>query len=301
MNILNDLKSENIENVSLILGFFDGLHKGHREVIRTGVQYAKDNNLKSVLITFRDSPSVLLKGASPKYILTSGEKIKKIEDLGVDYLYIINFDEDLSKITAADYLKLLVDNFKPKAITTGENHYFGYNRTGSSDYIELMSKEYGYEYFKVKSIKYENETISSSRIKKALQVGNIQLANLLLGYRFYIKGEVVQGRQIGRSIGFKTANLIYPKNVTHIPDGVYAVEVLVDGEKYIGIANYGSNPTITSDSKKQIEVHIINFNENIYGQTITISFLDKIRDEIKFKSLTELKEQITKDIKCLEL
>ncbi len=301
MNILNDLKSENIENVSLILGFFDGLHKGHREVIRTGVQYAKDNNLKSVLITFRDSPSVLLKGASPKYILTSGEKIKKIEDLGVDYLYIINFDEDLSKITAADYLKLLVDNFKPKAITTGENHYFGYNRTGSSDYIELMSKDYCYEYFKVNSIKYENETISSSRIKKALQVGNIQLANLLLGYRFYIKGEVVQGRQIGRSLGFKTANLIFPKKLISIPDGVYAVEVLVDGEKYIGIANYGANPTITSDSKKQIEVHIINFNENIYGQTITISFLDKIRDEIKFKSLTELKEQITKDIKCLEL
>ena len=301
MDILNTLENNNNETLSLILGFFDGLHTGHREVIRKGVQYAKDNCLKSALITFRDAPAVILNNSSPQYILTTAEKINKIEELGVDYLYIINFDEDLSKIKAADYLKMLVEKLKPKAITTGDNHYFGYNKTGSSDYLELMKKEYGYEYFRINPIKFENTVVSSSEIRNALQQGNIKNANFLLGYRFYVRGEVVQGRQLGRKIGFKTANIVYPKNMVKIPDGVYAVEVEIHNKKYIGIANYGSNPTVTNDTKKQIEVHIVNFDEDIYGETIKISFLDKIRDEKKFQTLTELKEQITKDIECLEL
>ena len=301
MEILNDLKQQKTDNLSLILGFFDGLHTGHREVIRTGVQYAKDNGIKSALITFRDAPAVILKNKPPQYILTTKEKIKKIEELGVDYLYITNFDEKLAEMNANDYLKMLVENFKPKAITTGDNHFFGNNRTGSADYIDLMKNEYGYEYFRVDSIKFENSVISSTNIRTALQNGDINTANLLLGYRFYITGDVIQGRHIGRTIGFKTANVKYPENLVKIPDGVYAVEVEINDKKYMGIANYGSNPTVTNDTKKNIEVHIVNFDEDIYGEGIKINFLDKIRDEKQFKSLTELKEQITKDIECLEL
>lgn len=301
MEILNDIKTQNRVNLSLILGFFDGLHKGHREVVRTGVQFAKNNGIKSALITFRDSPAVVLKNKAPQYIITTKEKIKKIEELGVDYLYIINFDKNLAEMNANDYLKMLVENFKPKAITTGDNHFFGNNRTGSADYINLMKNEYGYEYFRVNSIKFENNVISSTNIRTALQNGDINTANLLLGYRFYVTGDVVQGRHIGRTIGFKTANLKYPENLVNIPDGVYAVEVEINDKKYMGIANYGSNPTVTNDTKKLIEVHIVNFDEDIYGESIKINFLDKIRDEKQFQSLTELKEQITKDIKCLKL
>lgn len=301
MDILNNLENKYNKDLSLILGFFDGLHQGHRAVIQKGVQYAKDNGIKSALITFRNSPSDVLQNKQPQYILTTGEKIDKIEELGVDYLYIINFDEELSKITASDYLKMLVEKFHPKAITTGENHSFGYNKSGNSDYLELMKKEYGYEYFKVQPVNYNEEIISSSRIKTALHEGNINLANLLLGYRFYIKSDVIRGRHVGSSIGFKTANLKYSENLVKIPDGVYAAEIEINEKKYIGIANYGSNPTVTNSSKKQVEVHILNFDENIYGETIKINFLDKIRDEIKFNSLNELKEQITKDIECLEL
>lgn len=301
MEILNDLKQQKTDNLSLILGFFDGLHTGHREVIRTGVQFAKNNGFKSALITFRDAPAVILKNKPAQYILTTREKIQKIEELGVDYLYIINFDETLARMTASDYLKMLVENFKPKAITTGDNHFFGNNRTGSADYIDLMKNEYGYEYFRVNSIKFEDKIVSSTSIRNALIEGDINTANLLLGYRFYIKGDVVQGRHLGRTIGFKTANINYPENIVKIPDGVYAVEVEINNEKYMGIANYGSNPTVTKDAKKLTEVHLVNFDKNIYGETIKIDFLKKIRDEQQFKSLTDLKEQITKDIKCLKL
>jgi len=300
MDIFNDLKSQKQENLSVILGFFDGIHKGHKTVINTAVRYAENNDLKSALVTFKNAPAAVLKNLKPQYILMENEKIKKIENLGIDYLYILDFDEKLQNTTAADYLKMLTENLHPKAITTGENHYFGFNKTGNSDYLALMQEDYGYEYFKVNSIKYEDNIVSSSKIKEYLQQGKINDANLMLGYRFYVFGKVVKGRQIGRTIGFKTANLNYPNELVKLPDGVYAVEVEVKDKKYIGVANYGSNPTITDDTKKLLEVHILNFDEDIYGEFIKVNFLDKIRDEKKFQSLTELKEQITKDIECLE-
>lgn len=301
MKIFNELKNENEEKLSLILGFFDGIHKGHKEVIHMGVQYARDNDYKSALVTFRESPAVILQQKTPQYILPIEEKIKKIEKLGVDYLYIIDFNEELAKVTAQNYLKNLVEKLHPMAITTGDNHFFGFNKTGTSDYLDLMQHSYGYRYFRILPVKYKESTISSSKIRKALSEGDLNTANLMLGYRFYVKGEVVHGRHIGRTIGFKTANLDYPDKLVKIPDGVYAVEVETDGKKYIGIANYGSNPTVTDDTKKLIEVHIVHFDENIYGKVIKVSFLDKIRDEMKFKTLSELKEQIAKDIKCLKL
>lgn len=300
MEIFDSLKTNKDETLVLILGFFDGLHLGHKNVIKTGIEYAQNNNYKSALITFKESPAVILKNKNLNYILTNEEKINNLEKNGIDYLYLIEFNENLSKMTAADYLKMLVDTFHPKAIISGDNHYFGHNRTGSSDFLEIMQGKYGYKYFRVDTVKTEAATISSSKIRSALENGDIKLANFMLGYRFYVKGEVIKGRQIGRSIGFKTANINYPEQIIKIPDGVYATEVEANGAKYMGIANYGSDPTISENGKKLIEVHILNFNEDIYGQTIKISFLDKIRDEKKFQSLTELKEQITKDIKCLE-
>ena len=300
METFNDFNAHNIDNSVLILGFFDGFHLGHKVVIRTAIEYAKKNNCKTALITFKDAPAILLKNKNPQYILTYEDKIKILEEMDIDYLYQLNFDEKLSKMPAADYLKILVDNLHPKAIVTGDNHYFGYNKTGNSDFLEIMQKEYNYEYFRVNPIKFENITVSSSKIRSALETGDIKLANFLLGYRFYIKGSVKEGRKIGRTIGFKTANINYPEKLIKIPDGVYAVEVEIEKKKYMGIANYGSDPTVTDNKEKLIEVHILNFNDDIYGKNIKINFLDKIRDEIKFQSLIELKEQIKKDIECLE-
>lgn len=298
MVILNKLKSN--ENLAIALGFFDGVHLGHKAVINAAVDYAKKNNIKSAVVTFRQSPYVALNNVKPNYIITLEEKIKAIKKLGVDYLYLSDFTEDLAKQTASDYLKNLVDDLHPKMIATGFNHYFGYNKSGGVDYLRLMQQEYGYEFKEINPIKLNEYVISSTAIRKALSNGDIPKANSMLGYRFYVKNEVIKGRQIGRTIGFKTANLKMPEKMINIPDGVYAVEVEVLGKKHMGIANFGSNPTVTDDSQKLLEVHIIDFNQDIYGELVKVSFLVKIRNEKKFQSLTELKAQIEKDIECLE-
>lgn len=298
MEILNKLKSN--ENLAIALGFFDGVHLGHKAVISAAVDYAKKNNIKSAVVTFRQSPYVALNNVKPNYIITLEEKIKAIKKLGVDYLYLSDFTEDLAKQTASDYLKNLVDDLHPKMIATGFNHYFGYNKSGGVDYLRLMQQEYGYEFKEINPIKLNEDVISSTAIRKALSNGDIPKANSMLGYRFYVKNEVIKGRQIGRTIGFKTANLKMPEKMINIPDGVYAVEVEVLGKKHMGIANFGSNPTVTDDSQKLLEVHIIDFNQDIYGELVKVSFLVKIRNEKKFQSLTELKTQIEKDIECLE-
>lgn len=291
----------NQENLVVILGFFDGIHQGHKAVIQTAINYAKKNSLKTALVTFKDAPVVFFNKKEPKYILTKSEKEKKIENLGVDFLYELKFDENLANLTASQYLKILIENLHPQAIVTGYNHYFGYNKSGNVDYLRLMQKEYGYEFIEVAPLNVKDGVVSSSKIREALKEGNIKRANSMLGYRFYIENEVIKGVQIGRSIGFKTANLLFPNDVMEISNGVYAVEVVIDKNKYMGIANYGSKPTIKDDDKKLLEVHIINFDEDIYGKFIKVSFLDKIRDEKRFNSLTQLKEQIIKDIECLEL
>ncbi len=298
MEILNKLKSN--ENLAIALGFFDGVHLGHKAVINAAVDYAKKNNIKSAVVTFRQSPYVALNNVKPNYIITLEEKIKAIKKLGVDYLYLSDFTEDLAKQTASDYLKNLVDDLHPKMIATGFNHYFGYNKSGGVDYLRLMQQEYEYEFKEIDPIKLNEDVISSTAIRKALSNGDIPKANSMLGYRFYVKNEVIKGRQIGRTIGFKTANLKMPEKMINIPDGVYAVEVEVLGKKHMGIANFGSNPTVTDDSQKLLEVHIIDFNQDIYGELVKVSFLVKIRNEKKFQSLTELKAQIEKDIECLE-
>lgn len=298
MEILNKLKSN--ENLAIALGFFDGIHLGHKAVIMSAVNYAKKHHIKSAVVTFRQSPYVAMNNVKPNYIMTLEEKIRAIKKLGVDYLYLSDFTEDLAKQTASDYLKTLVDNLHPKMIVTGFNHYFGYNKSGGVDYLRLMQSEYGYEFKEISPIKLQDGIISSSEIRKALSEGDLQKANAMLGYRFYVKNEVIRGRQIGRTIGFKTANLRMPEKILNIPDGVYAVEIEVFGKKHMGIANFGSNPTVTDDTQKFLEVHIIDFNENIYGQIVKVNFLAKIRDEKKFQSLTELKTQIKKDIECLK-
>lgn len=299
MEIFTELNKQ--KDLSVILGFFDGIHQGHKAVISAGVNFAKRNGIKSALVTFNEAPSVFLKKKKKQYLLTKSEKIRLIENLGVDYLYLLDFNEDFSKITASDYLKSLIENLHPKAITSGYNHYFGFNKSGNSDYLKLMQNEYNYEYLEIEPVKIKDGIVSSSKIREALLSGKIKLANYMLGYRFYIENKVIEGQQLARTLGFNTANLLFPEDIIQIPNGVYAVEVKIDNNNYIGIANYGTKPTVTNDDKKILEVHIVNFDENIYGKVIKVSFLDKIRDEKKFESLTQLKEQITKDIECLKL
>jgi len=296
MQIFTELNKN--PNLSLALGFFDGLHLGHQAVIKNAVQYAKINNNKSAVITFTDHPCCYLWNVKPKYILTREVRRDKIANLGVDYLYELDF-ASLSGLTANDYLKdVLINHFTPIAISTGWNHNFGYKKSGNVKFLKENSKKYGYEYFELSPVRHSEfnngEIISSTVIRKYLQTGKIEKANSMLGYKFSISGKIVRGNQIGRTIGFNTANVEYPQEVIEIPYGAYSVKTNYGK----GVANFGIRPTING-KKAVLEVHILDFNKDIYGKDIKIEFDKMIRTEKKFSSLDELKNQIKNDINSI--
>ena len=287
------------ENFAIALGFFDGVHIGHKAVIESAVNYARENNLKSAVITFREHPCCYLWNVSPKYILLRKVREEKIKELGVDYLYELDFSK-LCKMSADEYLQnVLVEYFRPKSISSGQNHNFGCDKSGNSEFLKENSHKYGYKYFETADVKYDGDTVSSTRIRKCLTEGNIKSANAMLGYRFSISGEVIRGRQIGRTIGYKTANIKYPNELITLPYGVYSTEAKVGNEIYKAIANFGVRPTVNG-TDEILEVHILGFDEDIYGENIEVFFYKMIRKEQKFSSLDELKKQIKKDIKFAE-
>ena len=296
MQILHDL-SEN-PNLSLALGYFDGVHLGHQAVIKNAVNYAKQNSGKSAVITFKDHPCCFFHGVCPKYILTREYREKFIADLGVDYLYELDF-EKLAGLSAEEYLEnILIKHFSPKSISTGFNHNFGHNKTGDVKFLEQESVKYNYKYFALPPQKYDGEVISSTKIRKLLSDGQIDTANKMLGRNFIIEGTVIKGRQIGRTIGFRTANILYPLELIDIPFGVYSVLVNYASQTYQGIANFGVRPTVNGQGAL-LEVHIIDFEKDIYGEVLEVKFIKMLRTERKFDSLDSLKQQISRDIKSI--
>lgn len=284
-------------NLSLALGFFDGVHLGHKKVIKSAVDFAKRNGIKSAVVTFKEHPCCFFRGIRPKYILTREERLKHIEALGVDYVYLLDFNSKLCMLSAEDYLReVLVGNFSPKSISTGFNHYFGAKKSGNVTLLAEKQLEYGYKYFEIPPQKVFGKTISSTAIRELLSKGQIKNANEMLGYNFSITGEVVKGQQLGRTIGFRTANLIYPNELIDLPFGVYSTFVTIDGKKYQGVTNFGIRPTVSDSHKCTLETHILDFEKDIYGKYITVEFIKMIRAEKKFKSLDELKNQIIADV-----
>ncbi len=289
MQIFTELSKK--PNLSLALGYFDGVHLGHRAVIKSAVDFAHENGNKSAVITFSDHPCCYFWGVCPKYILTRKEREKRISELGVDYLYELDF-ESISGLTAGEYLRdILVKYFTPLSISTGWNHNFGFKKSGNVKFLSEQSKKYDYKYFELPPQKIGSEIISSTVIRKLLSNGSIEKSNQMLGQKFSIEGEVVKGNQIGRTIGFRTANLIYPAELIELPYGVYSVNTNYGK----GIANFGVRPTVNG-SNAVLEIHILNFDKDIYGEILRTEFNKMIRAEKKFPSLDELKLQIKKDI-----
>ena len=281
------------KNLSIALGYFDGVHLGHRAVINSAVNFAKENNLKSAVITFKDHPCCFFYGVCPKYILTREQRREKLASSGIDYLYELDFDEKLSSLSAQEYLEnILVKYFTPKSISTGFNHHFGAKKSGTPEFLRNNSKKYGYEYFEIPPQKIDGEIISSTAIRNYLQNGQIEKANKMLKDNFAITGIIVEGQKLGRKLGFKTANLIYPPELIDLPFGVYETNTQYGK----GITNFGIRPTVSSTQKPVAETHILNFARDIYGEKINVEFVRMIRKEQKFNSVDELKQQIAKDI-----
>ncbi|MFI3300376.1 MAG: riboflavin biosynthesis protein RibF [Candidatus Gastranaerophilales bacterium] len=278
-------------NLSLALGYFDGVHLAHQSVIMQAVDFARANNSKSAIITFSDHPCCTIWGVCPKYILTRENRREQIASLGVDFLYEIDFC-DVKNMNAQDYLQnVLIKNFEPVAISTGYNHNFGHNKSGDVSFLRESSQIYNYEYFEQDAQRYNDEIISSSVIRRILSVGEIEKANNMLNKKFSITNIIKKGNQIGRTIGYKTANIEYPNELINIPFGVYQV----DTNYGKGIANFGSRPTVDGENIV-FEVHILNFDKDIYGEILVVEFEKMIRAERKFASLDELKSQIEIDL-----
>lgn len=284
-----------MKKVSLILGFFDGVHTGHRKVIKTAVDYAKKNNLKTILLRPDIAPTEFF-GESFSYIFPRHRNFELLHSLGVDEIKPI-FMQDSAKTNAADFLGEIVNKYKPASITTGFNHTFGTNRSGDSKLLEANQKHYEYRYFCVEPCIIDDNLVSSTYIKQQLLKDNLEYANKLLNSSFYIEGIVQQGNQLGRELGFPTANLTYPEKLVKIPYGVYKVKA----NNKPAILNWGIRPTIGGD-KEVLEVHIPNYEKNLYNLSLKIEFIKKIRNEKKFATIEELKEQISKDVEeCLKL
>ncbi len=300
MKIIKDL--EYIKNSCVGLGFFDGVHIGHKKLLETLTSQATKYNTSSVVVTFKNSPAEIF-SKNVEYLTTLSEREQLIEMYNIDYMIELDFDENLKNITAEDYLEnILVKYLSPIYIVSGFNHTFGKGKVGNPEFLKEQQKKYNYKYEEIPSVKINEEIISSTKIKQYLHENKIEEANKLLGRNYSISGTVIRGNQIGRKIGFPTANIDYPEKKVKISNGAYKAVVTHNGQTYTGLLNYGYKPTVSANITKPVaEVHIIGFNKDIYGENIEISVIKKIRDEKRFNSTDELKQQIIKDKEiCLE-
>lgn len=299
MHIFNELTY--INNSSLALGFFDGLHLGHRVVLKNAINIAKRNKTQSCVIIFKEHPLNILSTEKTLQILTLDEKLEMLNHIGIDNVILLNFEE-YSHIKAENYLKdFLIKYFSPIAITTGFNHFFGYKKEGNSEFLRKNTERFGYKYFEVPPFVIDDRLVSCTTIRNEISLGNFISANKMLGYNFFLKGCVIEGDKIARQLGFPSANIYYNDEKIKIPFGVYFVKVKINEDEYNGILNYGFSPTFENGEKPKTEVHILNFNRNIYGETIKISFITKIRDQIKFENKEKLIYQLKRDAAFVEI
>jgi len=311
MIIYRDFKSvAKQEHSILTIGTFDGVHLGHVEILKTLVSKAKSKNCRSVVITFNPHPrTVLYQDLKRIDLLTPFEKkVELIESFGIDVLVIIDFTQSFSQISYDYFLeKIIIEKIGLSEIILGYDHRFGKNRDGNSSILLSLKNKLGFEVTTLPPIQKNNITISSTKIREYLHEGRITNANDLLGRRFSLSGKVVHGDKRGRTLGFPTANIEFSDNSLLVPPtGVYFVEVEINKRFYKGVMNIGNRPSFAnaSDTEENAttinEVHILNFNELIYDKEIEISFIDRIRDEKKFYTIEELKEQIRKDIEFVQ-
>ncbi|MCZ8090118.1 MAG: bifunctional riboflavin kinase/FAD synthetase [Flavobacterium sp.] len=283
----------------ITIGTFDGVHIGHKKILEKIIQNSIQNKFESIVLTFFPHPRIVLQtGLDMKQLNTIDEKVGLIRNIGVDNLVIHPFDKVFSQLTAEDFVKqVLVDTFNIQKIVIGYDHRFGKNRTADINDLIAFGNQYNFEVEQISAEELNEVAVSSTKIRSALTEGNIKLANSFLGYNYTITGKVVQGKQLGRTIGFPTANIYVEEDYKLIPNsGVYVVECKIDNQFYFGMMNIGTNPTIeNTDLNQKIEVNIFNFDTEIYDKSITVSFLKRIRSEQKFDSLESLKAQIAMD------
>lgn len=299
MNIYHNINEFTpVKNAVVTIGTFDGVHLGHRKIISRIKELAEECNGETVILTFFPHPRMIIhpEDESLKLINTIHEKADLLQELGIDHLIITPFSRDFSNQTAEDYIRdVLVNTIGTKKIVIGYDHRFGKDRLGGLGDLLKWASEYGYEVIEIPEQDINDVAVSSTRIRKALLEGDIQLANTFLGYPFFISGKVGRGDKIGRQIGYPTANIVIEETYKLIPcDGIYSAKVTVKGETHKGMAYIGTRPTINGITRN-IEVNIFDFNADVYGEDIRMEFYHFVRGDIKFTGLDELIVQLAKD------
>ncbi|MRX69155.1 riboflavin kinase / FMN adenylyltransferase [Flavobacterium resistens] len=292
---INDFHST--KKTILTLGTFDGVHIGHKKILERITQNTENGKYESLVLTFFPHPRMVLQEKSEiKLLNTIAEKTKLLEATGIENLIIHPFNESFSRLTAEEFVhSILVDQFQIQKIIIGHDHRFGRNRTANIDDLIAFGAEYGFEVEQISAQEIQDVSVSSTKIRKALDEGNMALANDYLGYDYFLSGEVVKGKQLGRTIGYPTANIQIEEDYKLIPKtGVYAVKAIVDQKEVFGMMNIGFNPTVNGQ-KQTIEVNLFDFDEDIYGKKIEVSLLKYLREEQKFGSVDLLKEQLNQD------
>ncbi|WP_462248384.1 bifunctional riboflavin kinase/FAD synthetase [Ekhidna sp.] len=283
---------------AVTIGTFDGVHIGHQTILKRIVEEARVNNGKSVLITLWPHPRFILNKDADKLKLLStfDEKVNLVKNQGVDYILKIAFTPEFSNLTADEFVQqILVDKVGTKKLFIGYDHHFGNNREGNIQFLKSNESRYGFKVNEISKQEIDHIGVSSTKIRSALESGEIHLSNSLLGRNYSIEGVVVDGNKQGRSLGYPTANIEISESYKLCPaDGVYAIKAIVNQHEYLGMLNIGFKPTVDG-RERTIEAHLFNFDEDIYGHEIVVEFVKGLRKEMKFESVEELKAQLNKD------
>ena len=295
LKIFNSIQSFSANRQTIVtIGTFDGVHLGHRKIIEQITKSAQQLNCESLVLTFFPHPRMVLQeGSEMKQLSTLDEKIKLLDELGVDNLIVHPFDKEFSRLTAEEFVKeVLIDVFNVKKIIIGYDHRFGRNRTANIDDLITFGIAFGFDVEQISAKEIDEVSISSTKIRNALLEGNVEQAADYLGYNYSLTGIVSKGKQLGRTIGFPTANIKIEENYKLIPqNGVYVAKTIIDEKLVYGMMNIGTRPTVDGTCQT-IEINLFDFKQDIYNREITVSLLKRMRAEQKFESIDALKMQL---------
>ena len=301
MEIINLLNyKETRFNTAIALGNFDGFHMGHQKLIKTMVSKSKDLGLKSSLLLFENHTKAMTDSNKPRMITTNQQKFKIAEELGIDVIYITDFDEKLMKLSGEEFVQdIIIGKMNGKSVVVGFDYKFGYKASGDSQYLLELGKKYDIDVEVLDPIYNEEEVISSTIIRELIMEGDMKKVDEMLGRPYAIIGKVIPGKNRGNKLGFPTANMEAYSNYVVPKTGVYASNTIIDGKRYLSATNIGYNPTFGEDILK-IETHILDFNGNIYEKVIEVEFIDYLRGDIRFNNKDDLINQMKSDIETIK-